>query len=223
VRVLREEWHDASLTALLLVQALVVFVLSPARAAGIPVPGSAVVVVLLAFMSLVIVMGRGRWTLAVGVGTLLLNLLSLLASRLWGGVLTELGGDAEGLLTFGVLAVVVFRAVFRPGRFNNHRVRGAIVFYLNLGLLFAILHRLVAEFVPGAYAHLPSPHDEPAFRAATTYLSFITLTSVGYGDVVPVSPLARSLCMLEATLGQLLPTVLIARVVVLAMHAKADE
>ena len=57
-----------------------------------------------------------------------------------------------------------------------------------------------------------------AFRAATNYFSFVTLTSVGYGDIVPVHPIARSLCMLEATIGQLLPTVLIARVVVLAMR-----
>ncbi len=97
-------------------------------------------------------------------------------------------------------------------------MRGAIVFYLNFGLLFGILHRLVDQLVPGAYAHLPSPHDEAAFRAATNYFSFVTLTSVGYGDIVPVRPLARSLCMLEATVGQLLPTVLIARVVVLAMR-----
>lgn len=214
----RDAWHDASLTALLLVQAVVIFVLSPARAEGLPVPESAVVVVLLAFMSIVIIMGRGRWTLAVGVGTVVLNAASAIVVQVWPGAITEIGGDAEALFTFAMLTVVVFQAIFRPGGFNNHRVRGAIVFYLNLGLLFGVLYRLVAELVPGAYSHLPLSDDPAAFHAAANYLSFVTLTSVGYGDIVPVRPIARSLCMLEATMGQLLPTVLIARVVVLAMR-----
>ena len=215
---LRDAWHDASLTALLLVQAAVIFVISPARAEGLPVPESVVVVVLLAFMSIVIIMGRGRWTLAAGIGTLVLNGASAVVVRIWPCTVTEIGGDAEALVTFAMLTIVVFQAIFRAGGFNNHRVRGAIVFYLNLGLLFGVLHRLVAELVPGAYSHLPSPQAEAAFRAAANYLSFVTLTSVGYGDIVPLRPIARSLCMLEATIGQLLPTVLIARVVVLAMR-----
>ena len=183
---LRDTWHDPSLTALLLVQAVVIFVIGPARAEGLRVPESIVLVVLLAFMSIVIVMGRGRWTLAAGIGTLVLNAASAVVIRAWPGTITEIGGDAEALFTFAMLTIVVFQAIFRSGGFNNHRVRGAIVFYLNLGLLFGVLHRLVAQLVPGAYAHLPPPQDEAAFRAAANYLSFVTLTSVGYGDIVPV-------------------------------------
>ena len=215
----RDNWHDASLTALLATQAVVIFVLGPMRAEGLALPEELVVAVLLVFMSLVIIMGRGRWTLAAGIATIAVTLSSAVVNRIRPGTVTEAGTDAEALFTFAVLAAVVFQAVFRDGGFNNHRVRGAVVFYLNFGLLFGILHRLVAELAPGSYAHLPSPHDLPAFRAATNYFSFVTLTSVGYGDIVPVRPIARSLCTLEATVGQLLPTVLIARGVVLAMRA----
>ena len=50
------------------------------------------------------------------------------------------------------------------------------------------------------------------------YLSFVTFTSTGYGDIVPVHPLARSLCNLEAVIGQLYPAILIGRLVTLELR-----
>ncbi len=214
----RDRWRDHSLTWLLAVQLITIFGLAPATAEGLRFPPEAAALLLLLFMSLTILMARGRWTLSVGLGTLVLAGASEVLRSLLNGVAAEVAGNLVALLTFVVLSVVVFSAVFRPGRFTNHRIRGAIVLYLNLGLLFAFVHRIVAELLPGAYAHLPAAGGRAAFRAATDYFSFTTLTSVGYGDIVPVRPIARSLCTLEATLGQLLPTVLIARVVILAMR-----
>jgi len=125
-------------------------------------------------------------------------------------------------VTHALLIVVVFGAVFGPGRFTGHRVRGAVVLYFNTGLLFALLHRVIAELSPGAYSNLPDVHDEAAFRAAIDYFSFTTLTSVGYGDIVPVRPFARSLSTLEAVIGQVFPATLLARAVTLAMAVRDD-
>ena len=55
-----------------------------------------------------------------------------------------------------------------------------------------------------------------------TYFSFVTLTTVGYGDTVPVDPIARSLATLEATLGQLFPAIILARLVSIEV-AERDE
>ena len=214
----RERWHDGSLTTLLAVQLVWIFGLVPAIAEGVRLPAGAAVVLLLVFMSLTIVMARGRWTLAMGLGTLALAAVSVVVRHLFHDVRADVIGDVIALLTFAVLSAVVLAAVFRPGRFTSHRVRGAVVLYLNLGLMFGFADRLVAELMPGAYAHVPGPGNEAAFRAAFEYFSFTTLTSVGYGDVVAVRPVARSLATLEAMLGQMLPTVLIARVVILAMR-----
>ena len=213
----RDRWRDHSLSLLLAVQLITIFGLAPATAEGLALSPAAASLLLLLFMSLTIVMARGRWTLIVGLGTFLLAGLSA-AIRGTPDLASDIASDVIALVTFIVLSVVVLSAVFGPGRFTNHRVRGAVVLYLNLGLLFAFAHRIVAELLPGAYTSLPPPRDAAAFRAALDYFSFATLTSVGYGDIVPVRPIARSLATLEASFGQLLPTVLIARVVILAMR-----
>ncbi len=214
----RDRWRDHSLSLLLAVQLITIFGLVPATAEGLALSPAAASLLLLLFMSLTIVMARGRWTLTVGLGTFLLVGLSVAIHGTLEGLASDVASNVIALVTFFVLSVVVLSAVFGPGRFTNHRVRGAVVLYLNLGLLFAFVHRIVAELLPGAYTNLPPPRDTAAFRAALDYFSFATLTSVGYGDIVPVRPIARSLATLEASFGQLLPTVLIARVVILAMR-----
>ena len=210
---LRDRWHEGSLTVLLAVQVLVVFGLVPAAAVGLPLPPGVAALVLLLFMSLTIAVARGRWAPVLGGAMLALASLTAVLQGWLHGWQVKVGGEVAGLATFLLLGGVVLRAVFGPGRFTSHRIRGAVVFYLNLGLSFAFVHRILAEVAPGSYDHLPRPEDAAAFRAALDYFSFTTLTSVGYGDILPVSPIARALCMLEAVLGQMLPTVLIARVV----------
>ena len=217
----RDRWRDHSLTLLLAVQIGTVFGLAPATALGLPLPPGTSAVILLTLMSLTIVMARGRWTIAAGLGTLLLTFATAAYRRHAHDISLDIVANFVALVTFSVLSIVVSGAIFGPGRFTSHRIRGAVVLYLNLGLMFAFLHRLVAEFLPGAYTNIPPPEAEAAFRAALDYFSFTTLTSLGYGDIVPVNPIARSLSTLEAAIGQLLPTVLIGRVVVLAMQERA--
>ncbi len=95
------------------------------------------------------------------------------------------------------------------GRINAHRVFGAIGAFLLVGLAFAQLHRLVAIHVSGAYLVLGAPADYAAVESRLNYFSFITLTSLGYGDITPVSPVARSLTVLEALVGVLYPAALL--------------
>ena len=58
-----------------------------------------------------------------------------------------------------------------------------------------------------------------ALASRLLYFSFVTLTSTGYGDIVPIHPLARSLCNLESIIGQLYPAILMARLVTLELVA----
>jgi hypothetical protein len=217
---IRDRWRDASLTALLVVQVIIIFAFAPAVASGLPVPRGALVLLLLVFMSLTIFMARGRWTLLAGLGTLAASAVAGVAEGRYPDLRVRLLGEGLTIVTFAVLCVVVFSAAFGPGRFTAHRIRGAVVLYLNLGLLFALLHRVVAELAPGAYLHLPDPSHPAAFRAALDYFSFATLTSVGYGDIVPLHPFARSLATLEGVVGQLYPPTLLARVVMLELASR---
>jgi hypothetical protein len=124
------------------------------------------------------------------------------------------------LITGVVLTVVVARAVFASGRVTLHRVVGAILLYLNIGLLFAALFCFVALIVPNAFTGLQPLRDNLAVAANLIYFSFVTLTSVGYGDIVPLHPYARSLANLEAIIGQLYPATLLARLVTLQLAGR---
>ena len=213
----REAWRDRSLTMLLVMQVVTIFALVPASANGLPVPAGLVALLLLVAMAVTIFVANAPWALAGGVAALLLDATLALYQEVHGGLAADIAFNTASLATFAMLGVVVGVAVFRPGHFTNHRIRGTVVLYINLGLIFAFLHRIVAEVLPGSYSNLPSVEQRAAFRAALDYYSFATLTSVGYGDIVPVAPLARSMSTLEAAVGQLLPTLLIGRVLSLTM------
>jgi len=114
------------------------------------------------------------------------------------------------------LAWVVGWAVFAPGRITYHRVMGAILLYLAIGLTFVALNTFVALAAPDAFSGM-SVADSPAFNSTMIYYSFGTLTGAG-GDITPVHPMARSLSNVEAILGQLYPATLLARLVTLEIE-----
>jgi hypothetical protein len=60
--------------------------------------------------------------------------------------------------------------------------------------------------------------DKPALLGNLVYFSFVTLTTIGYGDIAPVHPVARSLCNLEGVIGQLYPATLLAGLVTLELE-----
>ena len=109
-----------------------------------------------------------------------------------------------------VLACAVGINVFAVGHAVRDRLFGAVVLYLLLGLIWAVAYAILDAQVPGAFAGLPRADRSIADWA---YFSFVTLTTVGYGDITPVARLARTLAILEALVGQLYPAVIIARLV----------
>jgi hypothetical protein len=197
-------------------QILTLFVVVPAAADGFLIPAGAIVLLLLSVISLTVIMSHGRWTLIAGVVAFILTGIATVLQQKNPSIEMDIVRSAVALATFCVLGVVVSKAVFSPGRFTGHRIRGAIVLYMNTGLIFSFLHRITALLLPGSYSHLPNPLQVAEFSASFDYFSFTTMTSVGFGDIVPVRAIARSLCAFESIVGQLLPTLLIARVVGLA-------
>jgi hypothetical protein len=90
-------------------------------------------------------------------------------------------------------------------------VYAAMSAYLLGGLLFAVLHWAIAITWPGSFNEAGVPAEFPL--ATAMYFSFVTLATLGYGDIVPATEVARGLAILEAVAGQLYIAVTIARLV----------
>jgi Ion channel len=132
--------------------------------------------------------------------------------------------DSTAWLIAGLaLIVVVARAVFGPGRVTYHRVVGAVLLYLNIGLVFVALYGFVALSVPEAFTNLAGLQGDFAIAGNLIYFSFVTLTTTGYGDIAPLHPYARSLANIEAIIGQIYPATLLARLVTLELAGKGSS
>lgn len=126
-----------------------------------------------------------------------------------------------GALIMGCALIwVVAHAVFAPGRVTYHRIVGTLLLYLMIGATFAGLYGTLGLLVEHPFRGMPPREDGPAVVAHVLYFSFATLTSVGYGDVIPMHPLTRGLSNLEAVIGQLYPATLIARMVTLHLAGR---
>jgi hypothetical protein len=119
-----------------------------------------------------------------------------------------------------VLTALVLVQVFRAGPITYHRIQGAIAAYLLLGVAWANAYELIEIARPGAL-HYPDGAGPSPIRLV--YFSFVTLTTVGYGDITPVHPVARTLAMSEALVGQLFPAILIARLVSMEMASARER
>jgi ion channel len=124
------------------------------------------------------------------------------------------------MLLFGCFVVVLMFQVFRSGQITLHRILGAVAAYLSIGVAWGYAYFAASLSNPAAlqFTHGPNPHEIPAARYV--YFSFVTLTTLGYGDAVPMDPLARSLAVTEALTGQLYPAVLIAGVLGMALQSR---
>jgi hypothetical protein len=217
---LRERWRDPLLTALTLLLALLLFVLAPLRAdnlAGVQELGFMLVAVVAG--AVFILSGRPIAITALLIAIALAATAAVFRLKQPSDLDVYLNAGAWLLLGL-VLIVEVGRAVFAPGRVTYHRVVGAILLYLAIGLIFVALFTLAGVGLPGAFSGV-EVEDRPNLAANMIYFSFGALTGAGAGDIAPMHPLARSLSNLASIAGQLYPATLLARLVTLEIEDSA--
>lgn len=123
-----------------------------------------------------------------------------------------------------IMFVVTLKRTLRPGRIDGYRVLGGIAGYLLIGLIWTFAYQLLVQQAPSAIYLQPGVTESlPGQPSHLIYFSFITLTTVGFGDVHPVTPVARSLTVAEALFGQLYIAILIASLVGMALQGKSVE
>jgi hypothetical protein len=124
----------------------------------------------------------------------------------------------ETYLLLGALLMstppAVLRRVLAHQTVTIETLAGAVCVYVLLGMVFAFAYLAIGSFKPDAFADQTNANG---LRGSADYLyfSFISLTTVGFGDVVPVGKVARALVVLEALLGQIFLVTTVARLVAL--------
>lgn len=130
------------------------------------------------------------------------------------------------LVLIGFFCVTILSYVLRRGRVTSDRIFAAICVYMLMGYGWSFVYSILVELEPHAFVATTEVafHDFVGRLLQLRYFSFMTLTTVGYGDIVPHSPLSRTLAALEAVMGQFYLVVLVGRLVGLhIVHETAER
>jgi hypothetical protein len=121
----------------------------------------------------------------------------------------------------GFVSVVLFSYLGRPGSVTRGRIYGLVNLYFLLGLFYFAVFNFIETVQPDSFRETGILRSAGISRHSLLYLSLVTLTTLGYGDVVPVSQPARTMAALEAMTGVLYIAITVARLV--ASYASSVE
>ena len=223
----RDLWlRDEGLTVLLVALLLMIFVVNPLAAAGVfRGYGSLIHDLWLAFtlLSGVFAIGWRRKTAQVVVlAAVLLFALRVLGFARSTGALGLVVDAVLTLFMLSTLGLMVVWQIFREGPITRQRVQGSVVIYLLLGLIWAEAYTLAAHLDSDSFTGNLSV-GRNAVSASLTYFSFVTLATVGYGDILPATLVTRTLANIEGLIGTLFPAILIARLVSMEIAARETK
>lgn len=164
----------------------------------------------------------GRWTLHV---SLALLVFSAVTSSVFELKAFEYYGQLSSAILLFLGTLECFRVIFRSGPVDRERLFASLSLYLLLGLIFAIIFGVVEELQPGSFNHLDTQAagSKISPRGQLVYFSYVTIATLGYGDIAPLSGPAKGLAILEAIFGQMYLVVVVARLVSLYGQSATKE
>ena len=220
---MRQNHTDRLLTLLAVLLGLAMFVFAPLQAVGIYLFQGFAIVALLAVIGGMVIISESIVAFTVMAICLVANVVIFVLRLYFPPWPYNLYGLAGAWFAIAItLGLVVAQAVFRRGRVTYHRIIGAILLYLLIAVAFGTLFIFAGLSLPDAFKGITF-EDHPGLANSVFYLSFVTLTSTGYGDIVPLHPIARSLCNIESVIGQLYPATLLARLVTLELRQRSTH
>jgi Ion channel len=215
-----EFWSgDLGLTLISISLCILVFVITPMREAGVPgrIVVDLLIMVLMVFAAIAV--KQSRFDTFLVITLVLVTAAFLVAGRLYPTpVLLQLGSIFSTLILLLYVRIVLL-VMFRGGPITWSRIQGGVSAYLLIGMAWASAYHVIEQFRPGSFHFLTAPRDLDQLTSKLTYFSFCTLTTVG-GDIAPLSPIARSFTIAEATVGQLFPAILIGALVAIAVGSR---
>jgi hypothetical protein len=137
----------------------------------------------------------------------------------WGITLALYSLESVFLL---LLIITILGDVLRHSKVTLNTVYGAACVYLVMGLFWGSIYIIMEITSPGSFSMAHGDFEGRGY-ARLTYYSFVTLSTLGYGDITPVSKTAMVFAMLEAVIGQLYLVVTVARLVGLQVAHSGKE
>ena len=123
------------------------------------------------------------------------------------------GSTLAALAFLSLATVTAMRQIAIVNNISANRIVGAICVYLMLGVIWALCYALLEAMVPGSFKGLTEQAASSSWNPDWVYFSFVTLTTLGYGDISPLTYSARALSYFEAIVGQFYLAVLVAGLV----------
>jgi hypothetical protein len=172
--------------------------------------------------------GTGRTGMIIAVLLGLVLVAMWIAEGFFKGELSLVARYGLGACFFGYAIWMMLVFIFASRRVTFNTVCASLCVYLLLGLVWGLIYSTVDVVSPGDFTWTVTEKPAPVLRVgrgdpAVLYFSFATLTTLGYGDIVPTAPLTRMLASLEAVAGQLYLAVLVARLVGLHIAHSMEE
>lgn len=217
-------WSDKGLSALL-VMLLLVFMLAPLLRTGFASVITSIFLSLLLLSGMRAISAKKLYQAGVSMVVLSGIILTWMKQFYPASRPLHIWSDLISLVFLIVLTMVVMRHVFQEGPVTVDRVRGAIAAYILVGFTWAVLYHLIEVCVPGSFRLTETAAGGIYIKQQSnfTYYSFVTMTTIGYGDITPVHPMARMFAVIEGLIGQLYPATLLARLVSLQIIHRDSE
>jgi hypothetical protein len=219
-----EFWSgDIGLTLVTITLVILIFVIFPLQQAGITGHVALDLVMVTLMISGALVVKQRRILTAGVIALVILAVGVLFMSRLYPTLFMRQLSSALTIFVMLIYVRIVLLVMFREGHVTWSRIQGGVCAYLMLGLAWSAAYSLVEQVHSGAFHFVSAPTNVDDLASKLIYFSFATLTTVGYGDILPVAPYARSLASAEAIVGQLFPAILIGALVAMAMSPKSNS
>jgi hypothetical protein len=202
---------------------ILVFVIFPLRQAGLAGRFFIDCVMVVLMISGALATNQRRSITVATIAIVFLGAAVLWASRFFPNPYLRTFSSILSIITLLLYIRIVLLVMFRNGPVSWSRIQGGICAYLLIGVAWASAFDLVEQMHHGAFHFVSEPTNSDQLFSKLIYFSFATLTTVGFGDVLPVDPFARSLAIAEAIVGQLFPAILIGALVAMAMQSRAKS
>jgi hypothetical protein len=111
-----------------------------------------------------------------------------------------------------IIALVISQ-IFEDGIITTYKIAGGVAVYILIGHIWATIYLIIYIIRPDSFQYGSEQIQNDEALRQLSYFSFVTLTTIGYGDITAISPIARVFIMLEGLLGQLFPAIFIAKLV----------